>query len=179
METNQLKPEKARVETEKRQIGILRSGNSSAIIDTIQEIRNHGSVTILPELIDLLLISENKEIINACSSLLNDLKNKDSVRYLVSALGNEKYKPVRHILLSACWQNGLDFHEDIQIFADIFLEDEYLTSVEAFTVIENNLGKLEDHDIVQLIKKLKREINKADDKKKLLINELLSTIRNY
>ncbi|MEX0981718.1 MAG: hypothetical protein WD577_09050 [Bacteroidales bacterium] len=179
METNQSKSQQERVETEKRQIGILRSGNSSAIIDTIQEIRTHGSVTILPELFDLLLISENIEIVKACSALLNDLKNKESVRYLVSALENKRYKPIRHILVSACWQNGLDFHEDIQLFANIFLKDEYITSVEAFTVIENNIGKLEDQGIVQLIEKLNREINKADDKKKPLIIELLSTIRNY
>ena len=122
METNQSKSQKERAETEKRQIGILRSGNSSAIIDTIQEIRNHGSVTILPELFDLLLISENKEIIKACSAVLNDLKNKESVRYLVAALENEKYNPIRHILVSACWQNDLDFHKDILLFADIFLK---------------------------------------------------------
>ena len=179
MEINQPKSQQERLKTEKRQIGILRSSNSSAIIDTVQEIRNHGSVTILPELFDLLLISENIEIVKACSALLNDLKNKESVRYLVSALETIKYKPIRQILVSACWQNGLDFHKDILIFADIFLTDEYLTSVEAFTVIENSIGKLEDQDIVQLIEKLNSKIDEADEKKKLLIRELLLTIRNY
>lgn len=179
METNQSKAQQERVETERRQIGILRSGNTSAIIDTIQEIRNHGSVTILPELFDLLLISENKEIVRACSTLLNDLKNTESRRYLVSALENENYKSIRHILVSACWQNGMDFHNDILLFVNVFLKDEYLTSVEAFTVIENNIGKLAEQDIVQLIEKLNQEINKADEKKKPLIIELLATIRNY
>lgn len=179
MENNQSENKQKKLETEKRQISILRSGNTSAIIDTIQEIRKKGSVTILPELFDLLLISGNEEVIQACSSLLNDLKNKKSVQYLVAALKDERYEPVRHILVSACWQNGLDYHEEVQLFAEIFLNDNYTTAIEAFTVIENCLGDLTDRDILLLTEKMNRGIGLAKENKRPLIRELLSVIKSF
>lgn len=174
-----MEDKRKRTETEKRQISILRSGNTSAIIDTIQEIRKKGSITILPELFDLLLVSGNEEVVQACSALLNDLKAKESVQYLVTALKDDKYEPVRHILVSACWQNGLDYHGDIQLFAEIFLNDNYATAIEAFTVIENSLGDLTDRDILSLTQKMNRGIDLAGENKRALILELLSVIKSY
>lgn len=179
MESNPSEDNRKKLETEKRQISILRSGNTSAIIDTIQEIREKGSITILPELFDLLLGSENDEIIKSCSSLLNDLKNKESVQYLVKALKDEKYEPVRHILVSACWQNGLDYHEEFQLFTEIVLNDNYAAAIEAFTVIESILGDLTDRDILFLTEKLNRGIELAKEDKRALIRELLSVVKNY
>jgi hypothetical protein len=179
MKNNQLEDKQKKSETEKRQIGILRSGNTTAIVDTIHEIRMKGSITILPELFDLLLVSENEEIIRACSSLMNDLKNKESVQYLVTALKNDKYKPVRQIMVSACWQNGLDYHGDVQLFAEIFLSDDYPTAIEAFTVIENSLGELDDSEILLLTDKLNRGINLAKKDKRDLIRDLLTVINSY
>lgn len=179
MENNQPEEKRKKSETIKRQTGILRSGNTSAIIDTIQEIREKGSITILPELFDLLLVSDNEEVIMACTSLLNDLKKKESVQYLVAALKDERYKPVRPILVSACWQNGLDYHEEVLLFAEILLTDDYATAVEAFTVIENSLGELNDRDILILTEKLSQSIDLAKENKRPLIRELLSVIKNY
>jgi hypothetical protein len=170
---------KKKLETEKRQISILRSGNTAAIIDTIQEIRRKGSVTILPELFDLLLVSGNEEVIQACSSLLNDLKNKESVQYLITALKDDKYEPVRHILTSACWQNGLDYHEEFLLFTEIFLNDNYAAAIEAFTVIENSLGELTDKDMLLLTEQLNHGIDLAEEDKRPLIRELLLVIKSY
>jgi hypothetical protein len=167
------------MEVKKQQISILRSGNNAAILDTVREVRTIGSSAILPEIFDLLLVSESEEVISACAGLLNDLKQMESVDYLISAIKSEKYKPVRNILVSACWQNGLDYHKDAQLFADIFLHDDYIVSIEAFTVIENSIGDMEDSDIRDLTAKLKLALASAGEKKKTLISELLSVIQNY
>lgn len=110
---------------------------------------------------------------------MNDLKEIETVEHLVSALKSEKYKPVRSILVSACWQNSLDYHEDAQLFADLLIYDGYTVALEAFTVIENSIGAMEDKDIVRLSAKLKLGLESADENKKALINELLLVIRSY
>ncbi len=167
------------MEAKKKQVSILRSGNTAAIIDAVREVRNRGNSSILPEIFDLLLNSESEEVINACAALLNDLKQAESVDYMVSAIKEKKYKPIRNILVSACWQNGLNYHKDVQLFADILLNDSYTIAIEAFTVIENSIGAMDDIDVLQLRAKLKSGIASADDKKKALIIKLLSVIQNY
>ncbi|MEX0987186.1 MAG: hypothetical protein WD052_06885 [Bacteroidales bacterium] len=166
-------------ETEKKQISILRSGNSKAIIDTIDEIKGRGRASILPEIFDLLLITMDQDVIAACTTLLNDLKIDEASEYIIPALKDQKYIPVRQILVSSCWQSGIDFHTDYLLFAEIFLSDDYATAIEAFTVLENCIGELTDRDIVQLTGLLESGLKTVPAEKKALVSELLLVIRSY
>lgn len=166
-------------EAEKKQVSILRSGNTSAILETIEEIRNSGKTTILPEIFELLLDTEDDEVMQSCTGLLNDLNSEEGASYVISALKNPRYRPVRQILASSCWQSGLDYSSHYMLFARIVVKDDYAAAIEAFTVIENSLSELEDEEIVQLTTLLNEGLAKASDNKKKLIRELLGVIRKY
>jgi hypothetical protein len=164
---------------ENKQISILRSGNKNATLDTIKEIRESGNINVLPEIFELLLSSEDDQIISSSSELLNDLKTQEAAELIISALKNDKYKPIRNFLTAACWQNGLKYHEEYQLFAKILIEEDYLTAIEAFTVIENCLVELEDNQILKLLQTLSGNISIIKDEKKILLEELISVIKNY
>lgn len=166
------------LETEKRQISILRSGNINAILNTLTEIRKHGRLTILPEIFDLMLASGNIDVIRSCSSLICDIKSEEAVPILIDALEDKKYYLIRNLLLAACWQNGLDYHDHVQVIAKIFLQDDYPTAIEAFTLIENCISELDDKEIVKLISFLNAGFAKTDDQKKILLKELLTVIKS-
>lgn len=178
MENKNEKDLKAR-ETEKKQISILRSGNVAAIIETIDEIRENGSITILPEIFELMLDTEDDEVMEACTGLLNDLNNEEAVSYIVAALKNQRFRPIRPSLVSSCWQSGLDYHEEVPLFARFLLREDYATAIEAFTVIENSLGDLSDEEIVQLTSTLNSGLQEASDNKKKLIREMITVIREF
>ncbi len=179
MNSNKNETEQKAREAEMKQIGILRSGNSNAILDTIEEIRNTGKTTILPEIFELLLDTEDDEVMEACTGLLNDLKSAEGSSHVISALKNSRYRPVRQILASSCWQSGLDYSAHYQLFARIVIKDDYAAAIEAFTVIENSLGDLDDDEIVQLSSLLNEGLSQVSDNKKKLIRELIGVIRNY
>lgn len=166
-------------EAEKKQISILRSGNAAAIIETIGEIRENGTITILPEVFEVMLDTEDDEVMEACTSLLNDLKNAEAVSYLVAALKNQRFRPIRPMLVSSCWQSGLDYHTEVPLFARFLLREDYATAIEAFTVIENSIGDLSDDEIVQLTSTLNAGLQEASDNKKKLIREMLAVIREF
>lgn len=178
MENKNEKDLKAK-EAEKKQISILRSGNTAAIVETIVEIREKGTITILPEIFELMLDTEDDEVMEACTSLLNDLKSEDATSYLLSALKNQRYRPIRAALVSSCWQSGLDYHEEVPLFTKFLLREDYATSIEAFTVIENSIGDLSDEEIVQLTGTLNTGLQEASDNKKKLIREMIAVVREY
>jgi hypothetical protein len=66
------------------QIQSLRSGNRNAILDTLKELRSEGSVSILPELFQVLLVQEDEQIQGEITSLLNDLKDKEAAEVLAA-----------------------------------------------------------------------------------------------
>jgi len=166
-------------EKEKKQVSILRSGNSKAILEILKELRTDGRNSILPEVIELMSGSENEEVKAACQSLLNDLKSQDSTDFLIAALKEPDYNNIRGELLSACWQNALDYHPHILLFADLLIKEEYAASIEAYTLIENCLAHLDDKVIVQLITTLTNGIGQVSEEKKRLIESLLGIIREY
>jgi hypothetical protein len=134
---------------------------------------------MLPDVLEVLLSSEDENVIKACSDLLNNLKLKDATDILISALRDKRFLPVRNILLSSCWQNGLDYHEEYKLFTEILLKDDYLIAIEAFTVLENSLGDLNDSQMLEILKLLQSELPQLGEEKKILVEEMLSLIKNY
>ena len=175
---NQAKEKQAR-EEQKYQINILRSGNSKAIISVMKEIRKSGRASILPDIFDLMMVSEDEEVLKTCAELLCDIKVKEARNYLVDALEDDKYASIRKTITAACWQNDMDFSKHLGLFIDILLNDPYETAIEAFTVIENSLEKIEDSDRTKLVHELSSRSKVLDEQKQLLVKELIHSIKEY
>ena len=163
----------------KDQIRALRSGNRLAILDTVKELRIHGDVSILPELFDLLVDREDLEVKSEIASLLNDLKDKEAVLLLTEAIANPEYSQVQSTLVSACWQNGLSYGKHISTFVEVISAGDYEAAIEAFTVIEEAIGEIEEEERNRLADQLKSLLNKIDDQKKPLLSELIKVVTNY
>ena len=176
---NQMEPENKKENRLKLQIQSLRSGNRSAIFTTLKELRSEGDVSILPDLFDLLLDQEDEQIVGEVSSMLNDIKDKEAAPILSEAIKNPDYSKILGILVSACWQNGLSYTKYINTFVEVVISGEYDAAIEAFTVIEEAVGDLEQDERNQLVLYLKSRTNEVDEQKKPLLSELVKVISFY
>ena len=162
------------------QIQSLRSGNKSAILSTLKELRVHGHISILPDLIELLLEqASDEEIFLELSSLLNDLKDQEGAELLAKAIANPEYMEIQAYLVAACWQNGLAYGSYVDTFLEVVLSGEYAAAIEAFTVIEEAIGDLEAREREGLVKKVQSRLQKVDDQQKPLLSELVKVIERY
>jgi hypothetical protein len=171
--------EPAEKEKLKLQIASLRSNNRTAILETIKDLRSAGDVSVLPELFNLLLIQEDEEILAEISSLLNDLKNQDAAAVLVQAISNPEFQPIQTTLVAACWQNGLSYGTYLPVFVEVVISGDYPAAIEAFTVIEEAVGDLEQEGRDALVRSLKAELQRVDDQKRALFAELVKVIDSY
>ena len=163
----------------RQQIASLRSSNRSAILETLKELRSDGDVSVLPELFNLMLIQEDEEILGAITTLLNDLKDKEAAAFLVEAIANPEYEKIQTSLAAACWQNGLAYGIHISTFVNVVLSGSYGAAVEAFTVIEEAVGELEQEQRKKLVSSLKSKLQKVEEQKKTLLVELIKVIESY
>ena len=171
--------EEEKKDKERSQIQSLRSGNHTAIIATLKDLRVHGKVSILPELIDLLAQQDKEDIILEITSLLNDLKDQEAAEQITRAIANPEYEAIQTPLVAACWQNGLSYGKYINTFVEVVLSGTYTAAIEAFTVIEEAIGDLEEKQRAQVVKNLKSGMLEADDQKKPLLSELIKVIESY
>jgi hypothetical protein len=157
----------------------LKSGRDDTIVETINFLRDKGNLEILPELFNMLG-SEPSEILEIqISSFLNDLKTKNATKIIVQCIQENRKGSHLDKMISSCWQNGLDFSKHLKFFIDIAIEEDYMTSIESFSVIEENVNNLELTEREELSSYLKSKMKIKDEAKLKLLTEMEKLISSF
>jgi hypothetical protein len=156
----------------------LNSPDENVVAETLQQMRVKGNVNLLPAVFNLFFSRRMENINEELISFINDIKNPEAVPLFMDAVktfhGNQGYSD----LISACWQCGLDFSEYIDQFIELVMEEDYYTSVEAFSVIEENVTNLSSQQRTSRIEFIRSKLELLSPEKKLLLNELISLLSN-
>lgn len=143
----------------------LASRNIASVAETISHLRNekqfYGAVSLLCELYDK---TDDHELMSMISSFLNDMKDNAVKSEIIEELEKPYKSETLAMILSSCWQSGLDYSEYSIQFAMLFLKGSYAVALESYTLLEEsamNISpslKLEIRDIlISSREALKRE----------------------
>ena len=123
----------------------IRSDKENLVIPAIYYLRNKiQSAGYIPEVINLLYETKNDNIRRESYFFLADMKDASGIPFIIEALKNRQYQPIWHEIIATCWQSCLNFSGYLETFIEIFLEEDYLTALESFSVIEQSIIYLED-----------------------------------
>ena len=156
----------------------LESPDPDQAIQAIYEIRNSGSIKMLPVLFQMLKKETPMIIRSEILKLLGDLKTQDAVPVIASSLENMDFGEQLPGFVAACWQSGLDFSGHLHVFAKLFINSDYLTSLEAFTVLEESFPNATDEARADCIRFLRHSENLVIDDKLALFRELRKVIES-
>lgn len=154
-------------------ISNLESSDESIVLKTIKKIHESGNSAYLPKLIEILSQSQNDEIKKEIVKLLSEIKHRDAVPVLIEAIQDKNNTENLQLLVSACWENGLDYSNYLSLFIDLVIERDFMVSFEAHTVIMNMSGKISQEIVDKESHKIKRAILEIDESKKQLLHDLL------
>lgn len=160
-------------------VGKLRSGHDSAVLEAIEEIRNNGDPKILPELASLIGRNRNREVLLAARNVFFDLKNPASVEVMKKIISETSDKEVKQVLVAACWECGLNYSIYLPFFVDLVLDEEYLISIEAFTVIENMPGPFINEDVLQCLDTVYNWLEGPGNENEGIVNSLVEVLKEY
>jgi hypothetical protein len=156
----------------------IKTGNPELISHALEEIRTKGDDSYLAPLVQLLHTSNTRETKELVYQLFNDLKNENSVDQLIELLKAEKDLDILERLVASCWQNGLNYSKHLPYFVQLVIDQEFQIAFEAFTVIENMYGKINDDVERLLIEKIAEGLGDAEERKQYLLKGLLEIIPN-
>jgi len=154
----------------------LNSTDNKVVLDSISHLRENGKPEDITLLLDLMISNSSRDIQVAIHSFLADLKNQNTDKIIIEAIGNGKYIALRKILVSICWESSIDFSTYISTFVDLLIGSDFETSFEAFTVIENLTEKISEEIKPAEMTKLKDAISEASSEKKGIIHEAIHII---
>jgi hypothetical protein len=157
---------------EKEWIHTLESSNTEQIINTINEIRNSGSVNILPVLLKMIHKNTDDLVRSEILNLVGEIKSQEAIPILAGSIEQNNYGDYLPSFIASCWVSGLDFSKHLNIFTDLFIRKDYLTALEAFTVIEESLSQTSDIDLIECIRFLREAESMITEEKMPLYREL-------
>ena len=122
---------------------LLSEENSSLISEAIGLLRDEepfeGAISLLASYYDK---SEDTLIRKAIEGFMNDLKDQSVCSEIIAEIRKPFKQATISMLVSSCWQSGLDYSEYSADMAEIFLRSDYVTALECLTVIEESVHEL-------------------------------------
>jgi len=156
---------------------ILSGENFVKITESIKVLRDetpfNGAIGLL---VAFYSKTDNSSVKRQITEFLNDLKDQSSCEEVISELKKGLNPETLRMLVSSCWQSGLNYSAYSSTFADLFLTGDYLTAIECFTVIESSVENLTRPEKDSLIIQIREGSSGNIGEKKALAMELISVL---
>ncbi len=156
----------------------LESTNPILIKEALIELREEGDCYYIPLLFNLLLKHYDTSIGDILKSFISDIKDSSIKNNIIEYLNDNNFNKIKKDILTICWESRLDFSENLSLFVDILISDDFITSFESLTVIENLSGNISDEEKLKQVHKLKEAIPTVNETKKQLIHDAIIIIPN-
>jgi hypothetical protein len=157
---------------------LLSEENTPMISEAIGMLRDEepfeGAIALLASLYDRtddLLVKKTIE------GFMNDLKDQSVTREIITEIRKPFKQSTISMLVSSCWQSGLNYSEYSKDLVEIFLSSDFLTAIECFTVIEESVHELTRKKRNELIGIIDGYPLSTGLEKEKLTNELISVLK--
>jgi hypothetical protein len=162
-------------------------------IKELSDILNKGNIIVIPAAIELLrqekpfegaigLLTafydktENNSIKKIIAGFMNDLKDQTVCQEVINEIRKQWKPDTISMLISSCWQSGLNYSDYSLDIAKVFLRSDYVTAVECLTVIEETVHEMSKSDKDEIIKLLEDSSVSEVTEKQALTLELISIL---
>lgn len=157
----------------------VNSSDEDRIIDGLKALRESGKPESVSVVVGVLNQSESENVDKECFKFFNDIKDQKAANEIVYAIENTaNTEKCKQALASAAWQNDLDYSEGLEVFVALVLNEDYLIAYEAFTVIENNIDKVEPQKANEFQNIISEGLANVSEEKKSMVEELLHVIND-
>lgn len=157
--------------------GKLNDKKSITIISAIKSLRNEdpfaGAINLLVEVFDK---TDDTEIKSLIRNFMNDMKEPGGRVEIIAEIKKAHKPETIGMLVSSCWQSGLDYAQYAPEFVKAFLSGNYVISLECLTVIEESVNNIPAKKKTELLKHLEDNEGIAPGEKRLLLKELISIL---
>lgn len=120
--------------------------------------------------------TDDRMIRKTIEGFMNDLKDQSSTIEVINEIRKHWDPATTSMLISSCWQSGLDYSGYSSDLAEVFLKEDYVTAVECLTVIEESVNELTREKKDEIIKIIEKSPASIINEKTALMLELISIL---
>lgn len=157
---------------------LLNKNNNFLISEAIgllrEEVPFEGAIGLLIELYDK---TADNEIKKSIEGFMSDLKDQSASSEVINEIRKEWKVETINMLVSSCWQSGLDYSEYSVDLAKAFLKGNYITAFECLTVIEESVSDLSREEKENILNVFEKDPLPSSNEKNILLQELLTILK--
>jgi hypothetical protein len=120
--------------------------------------------------------SDDKSLMKLIEEFFNDIKDHSVRPEIITEIRKPWKANTISMLVSSCWQSGLDYSDYLVDLARIFLKSDYATAVECMTVISESVNKSSRQRKDEIIKIVRDSPLSSTSEKYSLTEELISIL---
>ncbi|MCX6255217.1 MAG: hypothetical protein NTV31_12165 [Bacteroidia bacterium] len=156
---------------------ILNKDNNILISEAIELLREEqpfeGAIGLLTSFYNN---TDDYSIRKTIEGFMNDLKDQSASMEVINEIRKQWKADTTSMLVSSCWQSGLDYSDYSLDLAKVFLKGDYITAIECLTVIEESVHELSSERKNEIIKIIKESPPSPVSEKTALTLELISIL---
>jgi hypothetical protein len=156
---------------------VLNKENIAQISQAIELLRKEqpfeGAIGLLTSFYDR---NDDFSVRKSIEGFMNDLKDQTTSTEVISEIRKQWKPDTISMLVSSCWQSGLDYSEYSLDFANVFLTGDYVTAIECLTVIEESVHELNSERKGEIMKLIEESPLSGTNEKRALTIELFSIL---
>jgi hypothetical protein len=107
---------------------------------------------------------------------MNDLKDQSACKEVIEEIRKDWKSDTISMLVSSCWQSGLNYSEYSIDLARVFLKGDYVTAIECLTVIEDTVDEVSKEKRAEVIKLIEDNPFSSVNEKTTLMLELITIL---
>jgi hypothetical protein len=157
---------------------LLNKKNNLMISDAIEllrvEIPFEGAIKLLVKLYDK---TDDHEIKKSIEGFIIDLKDQSASIEIIDEIKKEWKVETINMLVSSCWQSGLDYSNYSTDLARAFLKGNYITAFECLTVIEEFVSELSRKEKDEILSVFEETPLPSSHEKNVLLQELFAILK--
>lgn len=154
----------------------LQSADTSIVIEALKKIKEVSKISIIPHLFDLINENTQSIIKNDILQIICDIKERDAIPLLINEISSRDFGADMSKVISTFWQSRLDFSNYLPTFIRIFIKEDYQTAIEAFTVVEESLYRIDPEIKQECLNILKSSSARVSDEKRPLFKEMVTML---
>lgn len=138
----------------------LNSTDPKKVSKAVKSLEAHGNVSFIKPLAERLLVGVSEKNQGEIVELLCSLKDTSVCPEIMDIVEDERFAPIRQIMLSAIWNTKVDFSDYIDDFVLIATTGTLLETLDCLTIIENLEGPFMEENILECQLHLKNYLEK-------------------
>lgn len=156
---------------------LLNKNNNILITQAIKLLREElpfeGAIGLLAAYYDK---TDDSSVRKSIEGFMNDLKDQSACVEVINEIKKQWKSDTVSMLVSSCWQSGLNYSDYSRDLTDVFLRGDYITAIECLTVIEESVDELTRRTRDDLIKIIEDAPPSPVPEKRPLALELISIL---